>query len=122
VTGWSAETGGWPFPSKVEASRLVRTVIASRCPAAAAGLGLPGVTEEQLVKISVAALPFLTLGASNSRKVTLDPILGAYVESVARTDVFKTDLRVERVTANLQGTVQEAIKQEVLWQRWEEEK
>ena len=60
-------------------------------------------------------------GAAASRKVTLDPILGAYVESSARADVFKTDMRVERATANIQGGPQDVFKQEVLWQRWEEE-
>jgi hypothetical protein len=89
---------------------------------AAAGITLPAVSEEQFVKLAVAMLPFLSGSAVPSRKVELDPILGAYVESETRADVFKTTLRVERTTANLGGIIQEAMKQEVLWQRWEEEK
>jgi hypothetical protein len=89
---------------------------------AAAGIGLGAVTEEQFVKLAAAMVPFLSGGVAPLRKVALDPILGAYVESVARADVFKTDLRIERVSVNLQGNPQEAFKQEILWQRWEEEK
>jgi hypothetical protein len=89
---------------------------------AAAGITLPAVSEEQFVKLAVAMLPFLSGSAVPSRKVELDPILGAYVESETRADVFKTTLRVERTTANLGGIIQEAMKQEVLWQRREEEK
>jgi hypothetical protein len=90
---------------------------------AAAGIGLPGVTPQQFVQLAAAMLPFITGGAAaaSSGKVTLDPILGAFVESVARADVFKTNLRIERSTANIQGSPQEVMKQEVLWQRWEEE-
>jgi hypothetical protein len=87
---------------------------------AASGIGIPAVTEEQLVKLAAAMIPFLSGGVSKS-KVKLDPIRGAYVESSARADVFKSDIRLERVTANLPGGPQEAIRQEVLWQRWEEE-
>lgn len=61
-------------------------------------------------------------GKPGPEKVKLDPIFGAYIESAARADVFKTDLRLCLATANLAGGPQEAIKTEVLWQRWEEEK
>lgn len=89
---------------------------------AAAGIGLGAVSEQQLVNLAAAMIPF-TEGAPKQGKVKLDPIWGAFIESTARADVFKTDLRVERTTANLpSGGPQEAIKQEVLWQRWEEEK
>jgi hypothetical protein len=89
---------------------------------AAAGIGIGAVTEDQLVKLAAAMVPFVSGGVSASGKATLDPISGAYIESAARSDVFKTDLRIQRVTANLAGGPQDAIKQEVLWQRWEEEK
>jgi hypothetical protein len=89
---------------------------------AAAGIALGAVNEEQFVKLAAAMIPFVSGGASAQSKVTLDPISGAYVESAARADVFKTDLRVERTKANLPGGLQDALRQEVLWQRWEEEK
>ncbi len=80
------------------------------------------VTEDQLVKLAAAMIPFVSGGVAAQGKVKLDPVLGAYIESAARADVFKTDLRIERTTANLPGGPQDAIRQEVLWQRWEEEK
>ena len=85
------------------------------------GLGAPGVSEEQLVKLAAAMVPFVSGEFAPSRKTTLDPILGACIESVAHTDVFKTDLRVERSTITTPNGPQEAIKQEVTWQRWEKE-
>ncbi len=89
---------------------------------AGAGIGLPAVTEEQLVKLAAAMIPFVSGGVPAQGKVTLEPIPGAYVESAARADVFKTDLRLEKVIANLPGGPQSAIRTEVLWQRWEQEK
>ena len=89
---------------------------------AAAGLGLGAVNEQQLVNLAAAMIPYMGGGVLAGTEATLDPVLGAYVESAARSDVFKTDLRVKRATLNTPAGPQEAIKQEVLWQRWEEEK
>jgi hypothetical protein len=86
------------------------------------GIGIGVVTEDQIVKLAAAMIPFVSGGVVAQNKVKLDPILGAYVESAARADVFKTDLRIERATATLPTGPQDVIKQEVLWQRWEEEK
>lgn len=87
------------------------------------GIGLGSVSEEQLVKLAAAMVPFVQPGPSAAGgKVKLDPLRGAYVESSARADVFKTDLRLERASVNTSSGQQEVIKQEVLWQRWEEEK
>jgi hypothetical protein len=97
-------------------------IVAQMQQLAAAGVGLPGVTEEQVVKLAAAMIPFVNGNVAAPRKVELDPISGAYIESADRADVFKTTVRVERTTANLGGTAQEVVKQEVLWQRWEEEK
>jgi len=88
---------------------------------AAGGLRLGMVTEEQLVKLAAAMLPFVGGDVTGREKVNLDPIRGAYIESDARCDVFKTDLRLERILVNTPSGPQEAIKQEVLWQRWEKE-
>jgi hypothetical protein len=105
-------------PAPLTTAQLVQQMLAL----AGAGIGLPAVTEEQLVKLAVAMIPFVSGGVPAQSKVTLEPIPGAYVESAARADVFKTDLRLERVVANLQGGPQSAIRTEVLWQRWEQEK
>lgn len=88
---------------------------------AAAGITLPAVSEEQFVKLAAAMLPVVSGTAAQKLKVELDPIPGAYIESSARVDIFRTNLRVERATANLPTGPQDVIKQEVLWQRWESE-
>jgi Serine dehydrogenase proteinase len=85
------------------------------------GIGLPGVTEQQLVALAAAIVPYTRGTAMPSGKVQLDPILGACIESVAYADMFKTDLRVEKTTVASQSGPQDAIKQEILWQRWEKE-
>ncbi len=109
-------------PPTVPAPLTTQQLVQQMQQLAAAGIPLGAVNEEQFVKLAVAMLPFVSGGGAASGKVKLDPVLGAYMESVARADVFKTDLRIERAMANVQGSSQEVIKQEVLWQRWEEEK
>jgi hypothetical protein len=111
-------------PPTVPAPLTTQQIVQQMQQIAAAGIGLGAVNEQQLVNLAVAMLPFVSGGvaASASDKVVLDPVLGAYIESAARADVFKTNLRIQRTTANIQGSSQEVIKQEVLWQRWEEEK
>ena len=84
------------------------------------GIGLGQVTEEQLVKLAAAMVPFGS-GVGVPTKVLLDPISGAFIESVGRTDIFKTDLSVGRSVMQTQAGPQEIIKQEMLWQRWEQE-
>jgi len=89
---------------------------------AAGGIGLGAVNEEQFVKLSAAMVPFVGGGVAPASKVKLDPICGAYIESAARTDVFKTDLRIERASVNTPSGPQEGVRQEAIWQRWEQEK
>jgi hypothetical protein len=88
---------------------------------AAAGVGLPAVTEVQLVKLAAALVPLVGGTASPLQKVAIDPLIGAYVESAARTDVFRIEMKVERSTANVGGNVQDVVKQEAVPQQWEEE-
>jgi hypothetical protein len=86
------------------------------------GIGLPGVNEQQLVALAAAMVPFVSGGQPSSKKMRLEKIAGAYLESVYDTDVFLTDLALERATVNTSGGPQDAIRQEVIWQRWEKEK
>ena len=87
-----------------------------------AGLSMGGnVTEEQFVKIAAAMLPIVANGSGGSRATTLDPVVGACIESVNHTDVFKTDLKVERSIIQTPTGAQDGVKQEVTWQRWEQE-
>jgi hypothetical protein len=83
------------------------------------GLTLQQVTEDQLVKLAAAMVPIVTgVTAAGNTKIKLEGIRGAYVESQAHADVFKLDLGLERAKMGQQ----DVVKQEVLWQRWEEEK
>lgn len=109
-------------PPTASAPLTTQQIVQQMQQLAASGITLGAVNEEQFVKLAAALIPFVNGDVAPSRKVVLDSILGAYVESAARADVFKTDLRIERVSVNQQGIPQEAFKQEVLWQRWEEEK
>jgi len=86
------------------------------------GIGTPGISEEQLVRLAVAMIPHVGAPQVRDTKVKLEGIVGAYLESPARTDVFKTDLRIERMAMVTPIGPQEGIKQEILWQRWEQEK
>ena len=54
-------------------------------------------------------------------KVRLDKMPGIYVESTLRADVFLTDIVLQRATINTAAGPQDAIRQEVIWQRWEQE-
>jgi len=112
------KSGPVPGPTHLSTAQLVQQMHAL----AEAGITLGAVKEDQFVKLAAAMIPFVSGAPAAPGKVKLDPILGAYIESAARADVFKTDLRIERTTANLAGSLQDAIRQEVLWQRWEEEK
>jgi hypothetical protein len=87
------------------------------------GVGIGAVPEEALVKLAAAMVPFVDGGGgvSSGGKVSLDPIPGVYIESLWRADVFKTDLAIERMSINTPGGPQEVVKQEALWQRWEQE-
>lgn len=60
-------------------------------------------------------------GQQTSNKLRLSSLAGAYLESTYDTDVFLTDLDLERVTINTPGGPQEGVKQEPIWQRWEKE-
>jgi len=112
------KSGPVPGPTHLSTAQLVQQMHAL----AEAGITLGAVKEDQFVKLAAAMIPFVSGAPAAPGKVKLDHILGAYIESAARADVFKTDLRIERTTANLAGSLQDAIRQEVLWQRWEEEK
>jgi hypothetical protein len=87
-----------------------------------AGIGIGTVTEQQLVALATAIIPFVNGGQQSSNKLRVSKIAGAYVESAYDTDVFLTDLDLERVTVNAPGGPQEGVKQEPIWQRWEKEK
>jgi hypothetical protein len=113
-------------PARAASAPLTTAQIIQQMGAMAqAGVGVGGgLTEETIVKLAAAMIPFVQGGggASASGKITLQPILGAFVESISRADVFKTDLSLVRATITTPAGPQEAVKQEVLWQRWEEEK
>ena len=84
-------------------------------------IGQSGLTEEQIVKLAAALVPFVSGRPKPLDEAQLDPIVGAFIESVNRIDAFKTDLKVQRSIAQTPAGPQEVIKQELLWQRWEQE-
>ena len=99
-----------------------KTLLQQMSSLSSAGLSMGGnVTEEQFVKIAAAMLPIVANGSGGSRGTTLDPVVGACIESVNHTDVFKTDLKVERSIIQTPTGAQDGVKQEVTWQRWEQE-
>jgi hypothetical protein len=63
-----------------------------------------------------------TTVSTSSKKVKLEKLKGAYLEALDISNVFLTDLTLERATANTPAGPQDVMKQEVLWQRWEIEK
>lgn len=87
---------------------------------AASGIQLGAVSETQLVNLAAAMLPHLS-GVAKPNRVRLERMPGAYVESVSGTDVFLTDMDIERLMVPGPSGPQVGIKQEVLWQRWETE-
>jgi hypothetical protein len=111
-------------PAKpVKAPPTTEQIVQQLVQMAQKGLALgSGLSEEQLVKFAVAMIPHVGGPNAPDTKLKLEGILGAYVESQARTDVFKTDLRIERISMVTPVGPQEVIKTEVLWQRWEQEK
>ncbi len=82
----------------------------------AAGVQLVPGGEEQVVRLAAAMVNVLGRVAPKTR---LEKLPGAYLESVDHTDVFLTDMAIERATINTPAGPQDAVKQEVLWQRWE---
>lgn len=109
-----------PQPVALTTAEIVKQIVEL----AKAGVGVGAVSENQLVGLAVAMIPFTngTTGcAAPVKSIRLDPILGACIESAGFTDLFKTDLRLEQVTLATPAGPQEAMKQEILWQRWERE-
>ena len=86
------------------------------------GLGLGAIPEKQLVDLAAAIVPHVSGGQAQSKKLKLEKIAGAYVESSDHADIFLTDMTLERATINTPVGPQEGMKQEVIWQRWDKEK
>ena len=78
------------------------------------------------VPVGPGGIPMLQLnpggGVSSKPSTKLDPIVGAYIESVARAEVFKTEVALSRLQMVTSAGPQEALKQEILRATWEEEK
>lgn len=110
-------------PTAAAAPPTAAQVVQQMMALAQNGIQLGNVTEEQLVKLAAAMIPVVTgAQAPGGRKIKLEGMPGGYVESQARTDVFRTDLSLERATVNTAQGPQDVVKQEVSWQRWAEEK
>lgn len=84
------------------------------------GINLSNVTPQQWVELAAALIPIVSGVRPNAAKVELN-LPGAYVESKALSNVFKTELTLERASVATPSGLQEVVKQEVVWQRWEKE-
>jgi len=112
-------------PSAPAAPITTQQILAQMQQLAQAGLGLGGPgspTEDQLVKLATAMIPIVN-GSSGSAqppdKFKVEKLKSGYLESVDRTDVFLSDLTIERTKVNTPAGPQDATKQEPTWQRWE---
>jgi hypothetical protein len=108
---------GKPQQQSISAADIIEQMKAL----AKGGIGLPGMSEKQLVGLAANMVPFISGGVAPNRKLRLDPILGACVESLAHVDLFRTDMTIEQVSLATPSGPQDAIKQEIIWQRWERE-
>lgn len=85
------------------------------------GVSLGQISAQQMVDLAVAMLPIVGQPPHPKRRVEMKSMRGAILESSNRTDVFLTDLAIERTTVASPSGPQDAIRQEILWQRWEKE-
>ncbi|MGD1146703.1 MAG: hypothetical protein ABR961_01985 [Thermoanaerobaculaceae bacterium] len=85
------------------------------------GLGTPNITEEQLVRLAAAMVRCIGDGGEAAKKAAIDDIPGAFLESDRLSHVLKTNVTIERATITTKSGPQDAVKQEIRWQRWEEE-
>jgi hypothetical protein len=114
-----------PPPGPPPGPLTTQEIVAQLQQLAQAGVGLgAGISAAQLVELAVAMLPHVTVGSAQTtlKKVRVEKIKGAYLETVEIGNVFLTDLTYERdrVTTPQSGS-QDLMKQELLWQRWEQE-
>lgn len=86
------------------------------------GVALGAVAPQQLVELAAAMLPIVSSPGRPRPRIELRSVRGAILESSARTDVFLSDLAFERISIPSSSGPQDAIKQESLWHRWEEER
>jgi len=84
------------------------------------GINIGTITPQRLVEMATAMLSHLSPN-KGKMKVTLDKLPGAYVESFGLTHVFNMDIALEKLVIQTQAGPQEAIKQEIRFQRWEKE-
>lgn len=96
-------------------------IVAQMQQLAANGIALGTVSAQQMVDLAVAMIPHLSAAQAPSRKLKLERLAGAYVESASHADVFLTDMSLERVMINTPSGPQQGMKQEVTWQRWDRE-
>lgn len=118
------DKSGASVPSAAGTPPTVAQLVQQMQQLAQAGIALGQVSPQQFVELAAALLPIVSGqgGPATKPKVRHQGVTGAYLESTGRTDVFLTDLTIERTVLNTPSGPQEASKTEVLWQRWEQEK
>jgi hypothetical protein len=108
-------------PAAPRAPLTTQDIIAQIVQLAQAGIGIPSVTEQQIVNLAAAIVPHVSgaAGGAQNKRVRIEGAKGAFLESVDKAHVFLADLTLERVTANTPTGPSDLMKQEVVWQRWE---
>ena len=83
---------------------------------------MPQVSEQQLVNLAVAMVPHVSGVAvgTTDKKARIEQTKLAYLESLESAEVFLADLTLERVTTTTTAGPSDLMKQEVVWQRWEQ--
>ena len=73
-----------------------------------------------MIELAAAMIPHVSGTATvNSTRLKLPKIKGGYLEALDSSNVFLTDLTLERFKVNTPAGPQDAVKQEATWQRWE---
>jgi hypothetical protein len=84
------------------------------------GLGTPGLTEKQIIDLAAAMIPHISgTSSADKARLKLQKIKGGYLEALDSSNVFLSDLTLERFKVNTPAGPQDAVKQEATWQRWE---
>lgn len=109
-------------PQAAAAPLATQQIVQQMQQLAANGIALGTVSAAQMVELAVAMIPHVAGGQAQAKPLKLEKIAGAYVESSDHADRFLTDMTLERAMISTPVGPQSAMKQEVIWQRWEKEK
>jgi hypothetical protein len=109
-------------PQQAAAPLTTQQIVQQMQQLAANGINIGAVSATQMVELAVAMIPHVAGGQVQAKSLKLEKIAGVYVESSDHADRFLTDMTLERAMISTPVGPQSAMRQEVVWQRWETEK